>query len=121
VGSLRKTTRNVWPKLNNLKAMRPDTNWVYVNFWPTGNVIKEIKVGAWIRKPVAFYCPQHKVHLCNDHALFNQLLDMPHLSGECIILSMLTIINVNTFVYIEHDWTLLFQPMKHGTNTSPVA
>ena len=36
-------TQNVWPKLNNLKAMLPNTNWVYVNFWPTGNVMKEIK------------------------------------------------------------------------------
>ena len=29
---------------------------------------------------VAFYCPQHKVHLW-VFMLFNQLLDMPHLSG----------------------------------------
>jgi hypothetical protein len=42
VGSLWKSTWNVWPKLNNLKAMLPN-NWVYVNFWPTGNVMKEIK------------------------------------------------------------------------------
>ena len=33
---------------------------------------------------VAFYCPQHKVHQCNDH-VFNQLLDMQHLSGGWII------------------------------------
>ena len=33
----------VWPKLNNLKAMLPNTNWVYVNPWPTGNVMKEFK------------------------------------------------------------------------------
>jgi hypothetical protein len=32
-----------WPKLNNLKAMLPNTNWVYINFWPTGNVMKEVK------------------------------------------------------------------------------
>ena len=44
MGSLWKATRNVWPKLNNLKAMLPNTNWVYINFWPTGNVMKEIKV-----------------------------------------------------------------------------
>ena len=43
VGSLWKATQNVWPKINNLKAMLPKTNWVYVNFWPTGNVMKEIK------------------------------------------------------------------------------
>ena len=39
-GSLWKATRNVWPKLNNLKAMLPNTKWVYGNFWPTGNVMK---------------------------------------------------------------------------------
>ena len=43
VGSLWNATRNVWPKLNNLKAMLSNTNWVYVNLWPTGNVMKEIK------------------------------------------------------------------------------
>jgi hypothetical protein len=43
VGGLWKATRNVWPKLNNLNAMQSNTNWVYVNFWPTGNVKKEIK------------------------------------------------------------------------------
>ena len=43
LGSLWKATRKVWPKLNNLKAMLPNTNWVYVNFWPTGNVMREIK------------------------------------------------------------------------------
>ena len=43
VGSLWKATWNVWPKLNNLNAMLPKTNWVYVIFWPTGNVMKEIK------------------------------------------------------------------------------
>ena len=26
-----------------LKAMLPNTNWVYVNFWPAGNVMKDIK------------------------------------------------------------------------------
>ena len=40
VGSLWKATRNVWSKLNNLKAMLPNTHWVHVNFWPTGNVMK---------------------------------------------------------------------------------
>jgi hypothetical protein len=25
------------------KATLPNTNWMYVNFWPTGNVMKEIK------------------------------------------------------------------------------
>ena len=43
VGSLLKATQNVWPKLKNLKAMLPNTNWVYVNFWPIRNVMKEIK------------------------------------------------------------------------------
>ena len=43
VGSLWKSNQNVWPKLNNLKEMLPNTIWVYVNFWPTGNVMKEIK------------------------------------------------------------------------------
>ena len=43
VGRLWKATRNVRPKLNHLKAMLPNTNWVYVKFWPTGNVMKEIK------------------------------------------------------------------------------
>ena len=43
VGSLWRASQHVWPKLNNLKAMLPNTNWVYVNFWPTGNVMKEIK------------------------------------------------------------------------------
>ena len=32
VGSLWKVTQNGWPKLNNLKAMLPNTNWVYVNW-----------------------------------------------------------------------------------------
>ena len=43
VGSLWKATQNVWVKLNNVKAMLPNTNWVYVNFWPTGNAMTEIK------------------------------------------------------------------------------
>ena len=34
VGILWKATLNVWPKLNNLKAMLPNTNWVYVTTWP---------------------------------------------------------------------------------------
>ena len=36
---------------------------------------------------LAFYCPRRKVHLCNDHAVYNQLLDMPHLSGGWINLA----------------------------------
>ena len=66
--------------------------------------------------------------------LFNQLLDMSHLSGEWIILEkekcslteMLT--NVFTkfernkiFVHMQKFWNLLFQLMKHGTNTLHVA
>ena len=53
VGSRWKATRNVWPKLNNLKAMLPNTNWVYVNFWPTGNVMKELK--AEINNSLYYY------------------------------------------------------------------
>ena len=33
-----------------------------------------------------FIVPQHKVHLCNEHAV-NHLLDMPHLSGGWIIMA----------------------------------
>ena len=43
VGRLWKATLKVWPRTNNLKAILPNTNWVYVNFWPTGNLMKEIK------------------------------------------------------------------------------
>jgi hypothetical protein len=43
VGSLWKSIQNVWPKLNNIKAMLPNTNWVHVNFWPTENVMKDKK------------------------------------------------------------------------------
>ena len=43
MGSLWKATRKVCPKINNLKAMLPNANWVYGNFWPTGNVMTEIK------------------------------------------------------------------------------
>ena len=46
-------TGRVWPKLNNLNAMLPNTNWVYVNFWPTGNVMKEIK--AEINNSLYYY------------------------------------------------------------------
>jgi hypothetical protein len=61
--------------------------------------------------------------------LFNQLLDMPHLSGEWIILAkekfplrdiqkLCTTFERNKlFVSMEHSWDLLFQLMKHGTNT----
>ena len=34
---------------------------------------------------------------------------------------MLTIRDVNTFVHMEHFWDLLFQLMKHVTNTLHVA
>ena len=66
--------------------------------------------------------------------LFNQLLDIPHLSGGWIILAkekMLTNRNVNkflhrilkkyTFLGLEHFWNHLFQRTKHGTNTLHVA
>ena len=43
VECLLKATWNGWSKLNHLKSMLPNTNRVYVNFWPTGNVMKEIK------------------------------------------------------------------------------
>ena len=61
--------------------------------------------------------------------LFNQLLDMPHLSGGWIILArekMLINSGVIKFVHtsersnslcIEHFWDLLCQLMKHGTST----
>ena len=63
--------------------------------------------------------------------LFNQLLDMPQLSGGWIILAKekcsLTGMKTNLctdfernklFVRMEHIWDILFQLMKHGTNTS---
>ena len=53
VGSLWKATQNVWPKLNNLKAMLPNMTWVYVHFWPTRNVMKEIK--AEINNSLYYY------------------------------------------------------------------
>ena len=53
VGSLWKATRHVSPKINHLKGMLPNTNWVYVNFWPTGNVMKEIK--AEINYSLCYY------------------------------------------------------------------
>jgi hypothetical protein len=62
--------------------------------------------------------------------LFNQLLDMPHLSGGWIILAKekcsLTGMYTNLctkfernklFVCMEHFCDVLFQLMKHGTNT----
>ena len=52
-GSLWKASRNIGLKLNNLKAMLPNTNWVYVNLWPTGNVMKEIK--AEINQSLYYY------------------------------------------------------------------
>ena len=61
-GSLWKATWNVWPKLNNLKTMPPNTNWVYVNFWPTGNVMKEIK--ASIKNSLLLFW--HKVLILTD-------------------------------------------------------
>ena len=48
-----KATRNIWPKLNNWKAKLPNFNWVYVNFWPTGNVKKNIK--AEINNSLYYY------------------------------------------------------------------
>jgi hypothetical protein len=63
--------------------------------------------------------------------MFNLLLDMPYLSGGWIILAnekfSLTRIETNVctnfernklFVRMEHFWDILFQLMKHGTNTS---
>ena len=59
--------------------------------------------------------------------LFNQLLDMPHLSGGWIILAKEKCSpnkDVNNFVHrnklivrMEHFWDLLFQLMKHGIKT----
>ena len=45
--------------------------------------------------------------------LFNQLLDMPHVSGGWIILAKRN----KLFLRMEHFWDLLFQLVKHGTNT----
>ena len=68
------------------------------------------------------YCPQHKVHLCNDPAVLSASL---YGKGE-----KLTNKDANTFVHtileksfvrMEHSWDLLFQLMKHGTNTLHVA
>ena len=64
--------------------------------------------------------------------LFNHLLDMQHLSGGWNILEneKCSQTDVNKFVHnlrnmlfmhIEHFWDLLFQLMKHGTNTLHVA
>ena len=66
--------------------------------------------------------------------LFNQLLDMPYLLGGWIFLAKekcsLTGMETNVctkfernmlFVNKEHFWNLLFQLMKHGTNTLHVA
>ena len=57
--------------------------------------------------------------------LFNQPLDMPHLSGGWIgKREMLTnkeckyVEFENIFVQVQHFWDLLFQLMKHGTNTT---
>ena len=64
VGSLWKATWNVWPKLNNFKATLPNTNWVYVNFWPTGNVMKEIK--AEINHSLYYYSDNSQVVILTD-------------------------------------------------------
>ena len=69
--------------------------------------------------------------ICVRIMLFNQLFDIPHLSGGWIILAkekcsltgMLTNLSTKSerntfFVRMEHFWDLLFQLMKHGTNTT---
>ena len=65
---------------------------------------------------VAFYCPQHKVHLCNDHAVY--------LSGGWIILAKekcsLTGMYTNLCTNFERN-KLFVQLMKHGTDTLHVA
>ena len=48
--------------------------------------------------------------------LFNQLLDLPYLSGAWVILAKEKCSLTGIFVYMEHFWYLLFQLMKHGTN-----
>ena len=58
--------------------------------------------------------------------LFNQISDMPHLSGGWIILAKdkcsLTGMLTNLFTTFErHLWDLFFQLMKYGTNTLHVA
>jgi hypothetical protein len=63
---------------------------------------------------------------CTCVKLFNQFLDMPHLSGgwiilekeKCSLTGILTIFERNKlFVHLENLWDLLFQLMKRGTNT----
>jgi hypothetical protein len=62
--------------------------------------------------------------------LFKQLLDMPHLSGgwivlakeKCSLTGMKHICSQNLreisfFLCIENVWDILFQVMKHGSNT----
>jgi hypothetical protein len=74
VGSLWKATWNVWPTLNNLKAMLPNTNWVYANFWPTGNVMKEIK--AELNHSLSYYSDiSHSVLILTDRrqGIFNRI------------------------------------------------
>ena len=53
VRSFWKAYQKVKHKLNNLKAMLPNTNWVYVYFWPSANVMKEIK--AEINNSLYYY------------------------------------------------------------------
>lgn len=43
VRSLQKVTQSIWPKLNNLKSMLPNTNKMNEKCWPTNNVMKEIQ------------------------------------------------------------------------------
>ena len=51
--------------------------------------------------------------------LFNQLLDMPHLSGGWSILAKgeMHLREISFFVRMENVCDLFFQLMKHGTNT----
>jgi hypothetical protein len=61
--------------------------------------------------------------------LFNQHIDMPHLSVGWIILAKekclttlcLTFERNKLLVRMENFWDLLFQLIKHGTNPLPVA
>ena len=57
---------------------------------------------------VAFYCPQHKVHLCNNHCvmimLFNQHLHMPHLSGGWVILTKHKMLTNRDLKFVHNIW-----------------
>ena len=88
VGSVWKATQNVWPKLKNGNAMLPNTNWEYVNFWPTGNVMKEIK--AVINHSLYYYSDishsSNKVVILTDlsQGIFTKCQELWKTEFKCI-------------------------------------